>query len=432
MNLISNGEYGNFREYEVNEDGSKGSKINTLRITPDTVFTESLSSFAWYTISDLLENLVTVDSIKIKPAKSTVKTGQSYTFKAKLTGQNKDLVTVTWQLKGNKSSSTTLKSGVLKVASGETAKTLKIIAYAGTEKAVLKVSVTQSSSSSGSSGSSTSSTSSSSSSSGSSSSSSSSYSDDDDTTTYTAAELKEAIADKEDELEEAKQELKEARINYKEAKKEVQAATIKATISGVVTLAYTADAMPTDSPAIIVRAEEGMYVKASVSELALDTVQVGGTITCTSWESGEEYEAVITEISEYPESSDSSDYYGTSNPNSSYYPIVAYIEDADGLIKDETVTITYNSQSMGTVSEDDIYLQKAYIKSDDGGKYVYKQGENGRLEKQYIQTGATVYGQYVEILSGITLEDYIAFPYGNNVKEGAKTEISDDEDDIIY
>ena len=50
------------------------------------------------------------------------------------------------------------------------------------------------------------------------------------------------------------------------------------------------------------------------------------------------------------------------------------------------------------------------------------------LEKRYIQTGKDLYGSYTQILGGVTLEDYIAFPYGNDVSEGAKTkEASIDE-----
>ena len=41
-------------------------------------------------------------------------------------------------------------------------------------------------------------------------------------------------------------------------------------------------------------------------------------------------------------------------------------------------------------------------------------------------------GQYLEVIGGITEEDYLAFPYGNKVKEGAKTKISENDENIIY
>ena len=49
-----------------------------------------------------------------------------------------------------------------------------------------------------------------------------------------------------------------------------------------------------------------------------------------------------------------------------------------------------------------------------------KKGKHGRLEKQYVEGGKNMYGS-IEIVSGLTMEDEIAFPYGRNVKEGAKT-----------
>ena len=213
-------------------------------------------------------------------------------------------------------------------------------------------------------------------------------------------------------------------------------ATVTAKVAGEVTLAYTKEAMPEDgSPAIIVRGQDGMYVNVDVSEMSLDTVKVGGTIYCTSMETYEQYEAEIVEISPYPVSGAGEDYMydGMSNPNSSYYPVVAYIENADGLVTGETVEVSYSQQSMGTVSEEAIYLQEAYVRTDDDGRsYVYKEGKNGRLEKQYVKTGQVLYGQYVEILSGVTMDDHIAFPYGRDVKEGAKVERSENTDNIIY
>ena len=44
----------------------------------------------------------------------------------------------------------------------------------------------------------------------------------------------------------------------------------------------------------------------------------------------------------------------------------------------------------------------------------------GRLKKQNVTTGA-LSGEGWEILSGVTQDDYIAFPYGKNLKDGAKT-----------
>ena len=56
--------------------------------------------------------------------------------------------------------------------------------------------------------------------------------------------------------------------------------------------------------------------------------------------------------------------------------------------------------------------------------YVYKRGEDGLLKKTYVSTGEQLWG-YIRILSGLSEKDYIAFPYGKNVKDGATT-VEDD------
>ena len=72
-------------------------------------------------------------------------------------------------------------------------------------------------------------------------------------------------------------------------------------------------------------------------------------------------------------------------------------------------------------SEQGVYLENPFLRTEGGRSYVYLRGEDGRLEKRYVTTGKSLWGSYTEILDGITAEDFIAFPYGKNVKEGAQT-----------
>ena len=68
-------------------------------------------------------------------------------------------------------------------------------------------------------------------------------------------------------------------------------------------------------------------------------------------------------------------------------------------------------------------LVKAYpfLRTEGGRSYVYLRGEDGLLEKRYVTTGKSLWGSYTEILDGITEEDFLAFPYGKHVTEGAQT-----------
>ena len=56
---------------------------------------------------------------------------------------------------------------------------------------------------------------------------------------------------------------------------------------------------------------------------------------------------------------------------------------------------------------------------DEEGEYVMKADENEQLKKQYISTGKSLWGSYVEIKAGVTMDDRLAFPYGKTVREGA-------------
>ena len=423
--LMEKGIYAVFNEYETMDayDKAPDKPASTITITPKSIFNETISQKAKYTITDLNSMLVTISKLAISPKKKTVRAGKTYTFKALVTGKNVKGVTASWKLSGNKSKSTTMNGGVLQVSPDETAKKIKIKVTVNDKKATMTLKVKKKKNSGANNGSGKNSGN------GGGSGSGDSGSDNDEP--LTADELKEAISEKEEELATAKTELNEAKISYEEAKKEVEAATIKAKIAGKVETAYTLDSLPNDdTPVIVVRADDGIYVKTQINEMDLETIKIGGTITCTTWDTEEKYEAIVKEISDYPVNVTDTGTEG--NPNSSYYPIVAYIEDAEGLNPGDSVNIKYSSKSMGTMEQGAIYLQKAYVRSDSDGSYVYKAGKNKRLEKQYIKTGKTLNGQYLEVIGGITEEDYLAFPYGNKVKEGAKTKISENDENIIY
>lgn len=90
---------------------------------------------------------------------------------------------------------------------------------------------------------------------------------------------------------------------------------------------------------------------------------------------------------------------------------------SNGMYLDITLSTSGNVSMDG--SSDALYLDKAYIREDEGGSYVMKSGIDNRLYKQYLELGATIYsGNYVEIISGLTVDDYIAFPYGTDSERG--------------
>ena len=97
----------------------------------------------------------------------------------------------------------------------------------------------------------------------------------------------------------------------------------------------------------------------------------------------------------------------------------AIIFDLDGVI---CFTDEYHYRAWKTMADSMgmMFLYSAFIREENGKMYVMKRGEDGLLMKQYIEIGK-ISGEGYEILSGVTTDDYLAFPYGKEVKEGAKT-----------
>ena len=462
--LIKKGINAEFIEYasEKDYDNENTENANTLEITSSSKFTVELADGTGYTISYLKskvkkddpskpttehENPTTPSTdkkIKFKQNRKRVTAGNGCLLTVVTEdGKSIDQSKVTWKLSDNISKDTTItktKSGVwLYVDEGEPSSSVTITAQVKNVKGISKEQISRTlivkGADTGDDGDDNNGG-------GSDDGSGSGPGDgiDDGTDSsggedngYTAEELKAAISDKEDDIAQAKEDLHEAQISYKEAKAEVDKASEKAKLAGTVTTAYSKGTLPTDgSAAIVVKAADGMYVKTSISEMELDSVKVGGTIKCVSSDTGDEYTAEVKEISDFP-TADSSNGGDVSNPNSSYYPIVAFIKAADGLSPGGSVEVSYSSKSMGTANENAVYLQKAYIRTEDKKSYVYlRDKKTKRLKKQYITVGKTMNGQYIEIVSGVTEDDNIAFPYGKNLREGVKTKISEDDSEMIY
>ena len=113
----------------------------------------------------------------------------------------------------------------------------------------------------------------------------------------------------------------------------------------------------------------------SVSELMLDDIKEGTKLNCTSYTSGS-FEAEVMDVSEYPVTGNS--FYGSSNPNVSYYAFTAVVTDKSLQLEDQDwVTINYEAST----SEGSMVIQKAFVRSDNGSNYVYKD-DNGLLKKQ--------------------------------------------------
>ena len=238
--------------------------------------------------------------------------------------------------------------------------------------------------------------------------------------TYTADELKDAIKEQTRSVADVDLQKRIAQADLKELQSELEDGVVYAKKDGIVTTVCDPANPPQDgTPFLQLSGAAGLYISGTIGELDLDTVKVGQSVSAVNYMTGDTYEGTISEISNVP--SDSVNYYGDSNPNSSFYEYTAYIENPQNLKKGDSQELTIDTSSEG--SDSGLYIDKSYVRTENGQSYIYKD-DNGKLKKQTVKTGKSLWGSYVEIKSGLTNDDYIAFPYG--VREGEKTKVSED------
>ena len=209
-------------------------------------------------------------------------------------------------------------------------------------------------------------------------------------------ELAKMIRDKIQEISEMDVTIKLAKLNLEQVKKEVGSDTVYSELDGTVKAVRDSGSADFDKSQAVVEVSGGggYYIDGAVSELELGTVSIGETVQISSWSDG--------------------------NSNVSYYPFKVFVsEDAD-LREGDYVDMSYQNTS-GSADGNNLYLESMFIRTENGKSYVMVRGENGRLEQRWVQTGRNLWGSYTQIRGGLTVDDFVAFPYGRDVVAGAGT-----------
>ena len=228
---------------------------------------------------------------------------------------------------------------------------------------------------------------------------------------------------KEERLEKAQEyakKIREAEVEIKQLKLDVELLEqtgvdgyVRAAIDGVVSKVNDVEELSDGDTMITVKGKSGFYVRGTIDELKMESISVGQKLTGTVMDTGESCVGTVAEISSVPTGSDE---FGGSGSNVSGYTITVRVEDSDQLTPGQYVEFIpeKNGITTGTM----LYLMQAYVREIDGVKYIFKE-ENGKLAQIPVETGEIFYG-YTQILGDVlTSEDYIAFPYGADVKDGA-------------
>ncbi|MCQ2508034.1 MAG: HlyD family efflux transporter periplasmic adaptor subunit [Dorea sp.] len=233
---------------------------------------------------------------------------------------------------------------------------------------------------------------------------------------YSRAELAEMVSDAVAQMKDLNLSLREAKIKLKKDQLVADTGKVKADFNGVIMEVNDPDNLEPGEHIMTVKGTVNGTVTAYLSEMRLSKIHVGDQLSVMAYESGNQFEATIREVGKEPEDGYMS--WGE-NPNNSYYPIILEPNEQVDLNMGEWCQVSFGE---GQQTSNNIYIQLAYVRDDEGGSYCYVVNEKNRLEKRYIKTGKIIWGSEIEILSGLTGEDWIAFPYGKEAYEGNKTE----------
>lgn len=237
----------------------------------------------------------------------------------------------------------------------------------------------------------------------------------------TQLEINKAILEKAQAVKEQEVNLKVAKLKLDKKLAELGDGNVYAEFDGTVKAVRNPDEAYNNSEAVVeLSGGGGYYVTGTLSEMDLGSVQVGDSVSISSWMTGAACEGTIVSIDDYPTSNGSN--WGDGNRNVSYYPFKVFVTEDANLQPNDYVDIQYQKDTSAEESGSSLYLQSMFIREDNGKSYVMARGEDGRLEQRWVQTGRDLWGSYTQIRGGLTIDDYVAFPYGRDVVEGAHTQ----------
>ncbi len=233
-----------------------------------------------------------------------------------------------------------------------------------------------------------------------------------------ADELNSAIADAQDSIKKQDLELRKLRYELDTMEHTTDTGDVVAKVSGTVSKLQDINNYNTTQPFFIITATDEYYISGSIGEFYLNQLHIGDSVSISSWDNGATADAKVISISDTP-AADGGNFWTSGNSNSSNYEFKASFDKNSGIEIGSAVNISITPKEQ---EEKGVYIPVYLIRKDSGGSYVMRMNESNRLEKVYIKVGKTVWGSETQVKSGITMDDYLAFPYGDGAIEGIQCE----------
>ena len=234
-------------------------------------------------------------------------------------------------------------------------------------------------------------------------------------------------ADREEYARQAAQTIREDEVKYRQLSLEIQklqmngdGGMVYSEIEGTVSKAVLDTSVQKGEIFLEVRGGTGLHLVSVLGEMDRDNYPVGTKLTGFSYESGQNIEVEITSVSEMPMSTN---YSSGGNPNSSAY--IARMDFIGNYLPKVGEYIEFSEAYMPRKERSYNYLHEAYIREIDGQDCIFLVKDD-KLVKTPVVTGKRM-DQYIEILNvKLSEDDYLAFPYDKNAKDGAPVNYPND------
>ena len=228
--------------------------------------------------------------------------------------------------------------------------------------------------------------------------------------------------------------LKEAELNIKSKEAEVKRsedilanATVVSPVNGRVQAISEGgtDNYGNPLPYITIQQAGAYRVKGTIGELQRGGIMEGSRLKITSRTDEDQFWMGTVTLVDYEnptQGNNSNMYYGMATDEmtaSSKYPFYVELDSTEGLLLGQHVSMELDSGEEETAG---LAISMAFLVYEEDGSICVWAEKRGKLEKRPVTLGSTndMMGT-VEILEGLTEEDYIAFPDAELCKEGAPT-----------
>jgi HlyD family secretion protein len=231
--------------------------------------------------------------------------------------------------------------------------------------------------------------------------------------------------------------IKTKQAEIERLKKEIETAAVTSPVTGVVE--SVADPMNPDpnAPDVLVTVRNGgdLRVKGSVSEQNISNVYTGQSVIVRSRvDADKTWKGTIGAIDTGSAEANGDAMSGEDGANrASFYTFYVELESSEKLIMGQHVVIEPDVGQ--SVDKSGIWIPSSFIQQEGDTYFVWARNSRGRLQKQTVAVQRYDEGMdEYEITSGLTLEDYIAWPDENCVT-GAKTTTeyvwNEDEEELL-